>query len=449
MRKYLSSVAFLLFTASGYSAQAVISSQRSSDDTVYEVMATNTNGCNDDGYEDLTSDQCHAYAFSHGGVPDRFVSQWSDEPKGCHIHRCTAYFNTSPGARANIESAPVCKRSIPNTLPPQANPESYLVNNECHAYAFSHGGDPDYIFASQWYNEPKGCHIHGCDAYFNTSPYTTANIESAPVCKRSIPNTLPPQANPESYLVNNARTNWCADGYEPLTPAECNMYTCFTNRPSYEAGNWPDDPKGCVISYGESYEDQIVYFNEHSTGAGNDVYRPVCKPSHQFVLDGPKNIVRTAVNTPDGVILSPPTDYRLSFTIEPLGTIREFGNIIHFTTGDRMNKAPAIFFSKGSTKLYIQISTDSFPDPFPTHQSLALERNKSHEVVLTVVGSTSTLSVNGTPEVKSITARSQYAKLDVYVGSPWYEPANAIISDIQFFSTPSEIARLPDLESRR
>jgi len=371
MRKYLSSVALLLFTASGYSAQAVISSQRSSDDTVYEVMATNTNGCNYDGYEDLTLDQCHAYAFSHGGVPE-------------------------------------------------------------------------YIFVSQWYDEPKGCHIHGCTAYFNTSPYARANIESAPVCKRSIPNTLPPQANPESYLVNNARTNWCADGYEPLTPAECNMYTCFTNRPSYEAGDWPDDPKGCVISYGE---DQIVYFNEHSTGAVNDVERPVCKPSHQFVLDGPKNIVRTAVNTPDGVILSPPTDYRLSFTIEPLGTISEFGNIIHFTTGDRMNKAPAIFFSKDSTKLNIQISTDSFPDPFPTHQSLALELNKSHEVVLTVVGSTSTLSVNGTPEVKSITARSQYAKLDVYVGSPWYEPANAIISDIQFFSTPSEIARVPDLES--
>uniref|UniRef100_A0A7S1BIL5 Uncharacterized protein n=1 Tax=Corethron hystrix TaxID=216773 RepID=A0A7S1BIL5_9STRA len=378
MRKYLSSVALLLFTASECSAQAVISSQKSSDDAVYEVMATDTNGCNYDGYEDLTQDQCQDYASSH-------------EP---------------------------------------------------------YGGD------ARWVDEPKGCHIYRCRAYFNIANLGARNIHSAPVCKRSISNTLPPQENPESYLVMNARTNRCADGYEPLTPAECNMYTCSINRPSYEAGNWPDDPKGCIISYGE---DKIVYFNEHSTGVGNNDYRPVCKPSHQFILDGPKNIVRTAVNAPDGVVLSPPTDYRLSFTIKPLGTISEFGNIIQFTTGDPMNKAPAIFFSKGSTKLYIQISTVSFPDPFPTHQSINLELNKSHDVVLMVVGSTSTLSINGTPEVKSITARSQYAKLDVYVGSPWYEPANAIISDIKFFPTPTvshsfhkdplEIVRAAGLES--
>jgi len=348
----------LLFTASECSAQAVVSSQRSSDETVYEVMAPDTNGCNYDGYEDLTSQQCQVYAFSHD-IPYGGVDQHSDEPKGCHIYKCGAYFNS----------------------------------------------------------------------HFRGEP----NRWSAPVCERSISNALPPQANPESYLVMHARTNRCTAGSEPLTPAECNMYTCFTNRRLYEAGRWPDDTKGCTISYGVN---EIVYFNEVETGAGIDDWHPVCKPSTTFVLDGPKHIVRTAVHAPDGVMLVPPTDYRLSFTIEPLGTISDFGNIIHFTTGDRSNKAPAIFFSKDSTKLYIQISTDSFPDPFPTHQSYDLELNKRHDVVLTVVGSTSTLSVNGRSEVKSITARSQYAKLDVYLGSPWYEPADAIISDIQFFPTP-------------
>merc|ERR1740124_1769910 len=384
MRKYLSSVAMLLFTASENSAQAVTSSQRSSNDTVYDIMPTDTNGCDYNGYEDLTLHQCQAYASSHKD--------------------------------------------------------------------YTYGGE------SLWFNEPKGCHMWQCRAYFNTYLTGTSNVESAPICKRSISNTLPPQANPESYLVMKARTNKCADGSEPLTPDECRRYTCSTNRPRYEAGLWPDDPKGCLISYGE---DKVVYFNEHLTGVGNDDWHPVCKPSNtwsdQFVLKRPKKIVRTAVNAPDGVILLPTTDYRLSFTIEPLGTISEFGNIIQFTTGDRINKAPAIFFSKGSTKLYIQISTDSFPDPFPTHQSYDLELNKSHDVVLMVVGSTSTLSINGRPEVNSITARSQYAKLDVYIGSPWYEPANAIISDIKFFPTSkgslsfddgrSEIIHASNLES--
>jgi len=251
---------------------------------------------------------------------------------------------------------------------------------------------------------------------------------------------------PESYLVMNARTNRCSDGSEPVTPVECFMYTCFTpnpnpdplNRPSYGVGNWPADPKGCIISYGDTEDEKVVYFNEHATGVGNDNWQPVCKPSFspsQFVLDGPKYIVRTVVDAPDGVILLPPIDYELSFTIEPLGTISEPGSIILFTTADRMNRGPAIYFPKDSTRLYIQI------DLFPTHQTSDLELNKRHDVVLTVVGSTSLLSINGRREVRSITARSVYEKLDVYIGSPWYEPANAIISDIQFFpiSTGSPI----------
>jgi len=365
MKKYLSSVAVLLFTASERSAQAAVSSHGSANETVYEVMPPDTNGCKYDGYEDLTAQQCEVYAaFRHEDIPYGGVSQWSDEPKGCHINECIVYFNTDDtGAR---------------------------------------------------------------------------NINSAPMCKRSISNALPPQTNPESYLVMDARTNRCTDGSEPVTPAECYMYTCFTNRP-YGAGNWPDDPKGCQISYGDTEDEKIVYFNEHATGVGNDDWHPVCKPStspsHQFVLDGPKYIVRTAVDAPDGVVLLPPIDYRLSFTIEPLGTISEFGNIILFTTADRMNRGPAIFFSKDSTKLYIQISTNAFPDPFPTHQTSDLELNKRNDVVLTVSGSTSTLSVNGRREFRSITARSVYDKLDVYIGSPLYEPANAIISDIQFFPT--------------
>jgi len=360
MKKYLSSVAVLLFTASERSAQAA-------DETVYEVMPPDTSGCKYDGYEDLTEQQCEVYAaFRDEDIPYGGVSQWSDEPKGCHISKCIVSFNTDDtGAR---------------------------------------------------------------------------NINSAPMCKRSISNVLPPQTNPESYLVMNARTNRCSDGSEPVTPVECFMYTCFTpnpnpdplNRPSYGVGNWPADPKGCIISYGDTEDEKVVYFNEHATGVGNDNWLPVCKPPPppgQFVFDGPVDLLFTVADAPAGVILLPPIDYELSFTIEPLGTISEVGGIILFITADLTYRGLFIYFSKDSTKLSIQI------DRFPTHQTSDLELNKRHDVVLTVVGSTTLLSINGRREVRSITARSVYEKLDVYIGSPVSEPANAIISDIQFFPT--------------
>eukprot|EP00588_Corethron_pennatum_P012319 CAMPEP_0194269566 /NCGR_PEP_ID=MMETSP0169-20130528/3704_1 /TAXON_ID=218684 /ORGANISM="Corethron pennatum, Strain L29A3" /LENGTH=119 /DNA_ID=CAMNT_0039011251 /DNA_START=143 /DNA_END=502 /DNA_ORIENTATION=- len=97
---------------------------------------------------------------------------------------------------------------------------------------------------------------------------------------------------------------------------------------------------------------------------------------------------------PEAVVINPPADYFLRFTIEPKDVMGV--NIFHFTTGSNdeegLQLVPAIWFNNGSTELkffYGDTLMKGYILPYE------LELNKKHSIEVQVYGTKSSVFVNG------------------------------------------------------
>jgi len=136
-----------------------------------------------------------------------------------------------------------------------------------------------------------------------------------------------------------------------------------------------------------------------------------------------------------GVLVDPPIDYILSFTIKPKGIISgSSGSIIRVEGGNNpRGNIPSVFFSYETTELYITFAYDgSISDDHII--SDALDIDTEYEVAVGVLGMTSTVSVNGVVKsTKSIGTRQQFDRAIFYIGgSEVYTAANALISNIRY-----------------
>jgi len=155
-----------------------------------------------------------------------------------------------------------------------------------------------------------------------------------------------------------------------------------------------------------------------------------------YFYSGSQLITRSVDGQPDAVVINPPTDYSLRFTIEPKGYIDDTGSIILFTTGGNGGqygqRVPGIWFLPSTTRFKVYTYTDSDGDIYYT-LPYELELNKKHSIEVHVYGTKSSVYVNGALAYqKTIGTRTQLEQVNVYIGQPWNEPANATISDISF-----------------
>ena len=163
-------------------------------------------------------------------------------------------------------------------------------------------------------------------------------------------------------------------------------------------------------------------------------------PPHTFFYSGSQQITKSVEGEPDAVVVAPPTNYSLKLTIEPKGIISgSYGSIIQISTGGNCcqygKRVPGIWFRPGSTKVTVGIGDNSKTNHYTLPNALAI--NERHDIEIRVSGSICTVYLNGVVAVrKTIRARSQLDKVNVYIGSPYTTAANAIISDISLTPFP-------------
>ena len=150
----------------------------------------------------------------------------------------------------------------------------------------------------------------------------------------------------------------------------------------------------------------------------------------------PQVIERSTEGEPNAIVINPPTDYILKFTIEPRNVI-ETGSgessILNFSTGFNWSRLSGVWFYPGTTKLHVRISTlDNDKENHDPNPNLDLSLNNEHNVIIAVVGSTAMVSVDGIISLKSVGMRAQVPQAQVYIGNPWYAAADAQISNISF-----------------
>jgi len=153
-----------------------------------------------------------------------------------------------------------------------------------------------------------------------------------------------------------------------------------------------------------------------------------------YFYGGPHLIERSKENEPHTILVDPPTDYILSFTIEPLSTATSLGkgSIIY------LSGIANIWFDAGTTKLKIRVNSNPPAIFHDLRDDLAI--GKKHDVIVTAHGDLSTVSVNGVI-LSQVTAppRAKYARAEVYVGFYGDQAANSLISDILFAGSSADV----------
>ena len=148
-------------------------------------------------------------------------------------------------------------------------------------------------------------------------------------------------------------------------------------------------------------------------------------------------------NNPIAVV-SGKADYRLTFNIVPTGFQPDYSNIVHFTTKSDCcefgSRSPAIWFFPGSTRLHVRIgdSTD-FNWGLDTD---ALPLNALTKVTLECNGKSVKLTVGATAYSATQPTNRFAGTLIVYAGDPGWEPAKAVISNLDYKILPVAAAKV-------
>jgi len=165
---------------------------------------------------------------------------------------------------------------------------------------------------------------------------------------------------------------------------------------------------------------------------------PTVDPKSTFTLNGRKTIVKASdVDDYDGSIVTPHTDYVLRFTIKPTGLHESPTNIIHITTGldccDYGTRNPSVYFLKNTTQLLVSTGDRSNGNNLDLWSREGLALNINSDVEIRVFGTVSTLSINEKLiSRRTIGDRPILKNLKVYLSSPWWDAADAIISNVYF-----------------
>merc|ERR1740124_1172663 len=164
---------------------------------------------------------------------------------------------------------------------------------------------------------------------------------------------------------------------------------------------------------------------------------PTSDPLSTFIFNGSTKIEMAEDEYDyDGIIALPTTDYILRFTVEPHGTLKGLGSIIHITNGGNCceygTRSPALFFKSNTTFLQYVTGHNSKGD-FASVASKELAIDIKSEIELRVVGKKNTLVINGVEErSRTVKERSLLSNMTVYLGNPWHPAADATISNVYF-----------------
>jgi hypothetical protein len=134
-------------------------------------------------------------------------------------------------------------------------------------------------------------------------------------------------------------------------------------------------------------------------------------------------------------------DYTIVMNITPRGVVNEWSSLIHMTTGKDQfeygSRVLAIFFYPGYvSKLAIHIDHSSSPgwaarETDTKGLDLPLTIGKKSQLVINCNGSKITISVDGTVYGNFTREGLRYrGKVKVYASSPWYPPANCLITSL-------------------
>merc|ERR1740124_1049768 len=196
------------------------------DDNTYLVMEAGTNTCVD-GYQRLASaTKCESYADYRGTSYDGTGSD-NAYPKGCVLYTYNnlpsyIYFNTADGNLGQDTAKPICKP-----------------------------------LSSPW----------------SSTPSSKPSISVLPTPSP----TSTPSSVFDTYLVMEAGTNKCVDGYQRLASAtKCELYADYRSISYGGTGNKNAFPKGCFLYSDTDY--YLIYYNTADGNLGQDTAEPICKP---------------------------------------------------------------------------------------------------------------------------------------------------------------------------
>ena len=130
--------------------------------------------------------------------------------------------------------------------------------------------------------------------------------------------------------------------------------------------------------------------------------------------------------------------WKLSFTLNPFGTVKGWSNILHGTIGKdhgrNGDRTPGIWFRSQTTKLYICSSVNGDNNycynsaPIPLHentsiqiQQVQLESNHQYHYQIFINKKRMLNTLNKVPMA--------FKNVKYYASDPWYNPAHATISN--------------------
>merc|ERR1740124_1855187 len=192
------------------------------DDNTYLVMEAGTNTCVD-GYQRLASaTKCESYA-DYRSISYYGTVNYNDVTKGCVLYTYNnlpayIYFNTADGNSVWDTAKPICKP-----------------------------------LSSLW----------------SWTPSSKPSISVLPT----------PSSVFDTYLVMEAGTNKCVDGYQRLASAtKCESYADYRSISYGGLGSFNAYPKGCFLYTDTDYYLILIYYNTADGNLGQDTAKPICKP---------------------------------------------------------------------------------------------------------------------------------------------------------------------------
>ena len=134
-------------------------------------------------------------------------------------------------------------------------------------------------------------------------------------------------------------------------------------------------------------------------------------------------------------------NYKLSFEIQPSGTVDDWGSILHFTTGDDCcalgTRSPGIWFFPDDTNIGFSIGDSTDGNWFVnTNEAIPLGVRTKVSIECNGKDVTITVGENVYPATQP-TYRYSGGNLTVYAGDPWWPVANAEIFNLEYLILPA------------
>uniref|UniRef100_A0A7M5WQS8 Uncharacterized protein n=1 Tax=Clytia hemisphaerica TaxID=252671 RepID=A0A7M5WQS8_9CNID len=149
-----------------------------------------------------------------------------------------------------------------------------------------------------------------------------------------------------------------------------------------------------------------------------------------------ENVNKPKQNRPIELIKNWGRTWRLSFNVKPLSSTRssKLKSIIHFTTESERLRIPAVWFDRNSRKVLVVYNYLYFttPEELPTdrYTSIKLKLSKSEngeDLYQAFVNNKKVYERSGS-------FSKEYKNVRVYLSSPWYGSADALVKDLEYQS---------------